>query len=175
MRLSEYTDYTLRVLMYCAAHPGRQVTIAQLAEHHGVSRNHLMKIVNDLARRGVLATTRGRGGGLRLLGRPEDIRIGDVVRASETDFRLAECFDARTDTCMLTPHCRLRGAFRAALDAYFEALDRVTLADVAAAPPAGGVRSAKRGVRAVVPISVARTRRRAEGGDPRWRAARPRR
>ena len=72
MRLSEYTDYTLRVLMYCAAHPGRQVTIAQLAEHHGVSKNHLMKIVNDLARQGVLQTTRGRGGGLRLLQRPAD-------------------------------------------------------------------------------------------------------
>jgi Rrf2 family nitric oxide-sensitive transcriptional repressor len=167
MRLSEYTDYTLRVLMYCAVNPGRQVTIAELAEHHGVSRNHLMKIVNDLARRGALATTRGRGGGLRLLGRPEDIRIGDIVRATETDFRLAECFDPRTDTCTLTPHCRLRGAFHAALDAYFEALDRVTLADVASPRPAGGGRAAQRGAREVVPISVARKRRRAEGSDPR--------
>ena len=67
MRLAEYTDYTLRVLMYCAAHPGQLVTIGELAERHSVSKNHLMKIVNDLARQGVLETTRGRGGGLRLL------------------------------------------------------------------------------------------------------------
>ena len=90
MRLSEYTDYTLRVLMYCAAHRDRLVTIGELAEHHGLSKNHLMKVVNDLARQGLLETTRGRGGGLRLLAEPETIRIGDVVRATETDFRLAD-------------------------------------------------------------------------------------
>ena len=88
MRLSEYTDYSLRVLMFCAAHPGRLVTIAELATHHAVSKNHLMKVVNDLARQGLLETTRGRGGGLRLLPKPADIRVGDVVRRSETDFRL---------------------------------------------------------------------------------------
>jgi Rrf2 family nitric oxide-sensitive transcriptional repressor len=130
MRLSEYTDYTLRVLMYCAAHPDRQVTIAELAEHHGVSKNHLMKIVNDLARQGVLQTTRGRGGGLRLLQRPADIRIGDVVRSSETDFRLVECFDPDSNTCTLSPSCRLKGLFDSALRAYFRELDAVTLADL---------------------------------------------
>ena len=93
MRLTDYTDYTLRVLMFCALQPERSVTIAELAESHKVSKNHLMKIVNDLGRQGVLETTRGRGGGLRLLKEPGDIRIGDVVRASETDFRLVECFD----------------------------------------------------------------------------------
>ena len=65
MRLTDYTDYTLRVLMFCATHPQRSVTIAELAESHGVSKNHLMKVVNDLARQGLLQTTRGRGGGLR--------------------------------------------------------------------------------------------------------------
>jgi Rrf2 family nitric oxide-sensitive transcriptional repressor len=96
MRLAEYTDYTLRVLMYCAARPQQLVTISELADHHGVSRNHLMKIVTDLGRLGMLETTRGRGGGLRLLKDPARIRVGDVVRASETDFRLVECFDADT-------------------------------------------------------------------------------
>ena len=88
MRLAEYTDYTLRVLMFCASNPDRLVTIAELADHHGVSKNHLMKVVNDLGHQGMLETTRGRGGGVRLLKKPQDIRIGDVIRQSETDFRL---------------------------------------------------------------------------------------
>ena len=142
MRLAEYTDYTLRVLMYCAARPQQLVTIGELAEHHRVSKNHLMKIVNDLARQGVLETTRGRGGGLRLMKDAQQIRIGDVVRASETDFRLVECFDPATDQCTLTPSCRLKGLFSDALAAYFKELDRMTLAELTepAAPsgPAGG-------------------------------------
>jgi Rrf2 family nitric oxide-sensitive transcriptional repressor len=131
MRLAEYTDYTLRVLMYCAAHPHELVTIGELAERHGVSKNHLMKIVNDLARQGLIETTRGRGGGLRLLKDPGAIRIGDVVRASETDFRLVECFDAGTNACTLSPNCRLKRLFGAALGAYFKELDGATLADIA--------------------------------------------
>lgn len=130
MRLSDYTDYTLRVLMYCAANRGRLVTIAELADQHQVSKNHLMKIVNDLGRQGVLETTRGRGGGLRLLMDPSAIRVGDVVRNSETDFRLVECFDASTDTCTLTPTCRLKKVLRDALAAYLAELDGVTLADI---------------------------------------------
>src|SRR5512138_3829443 len=128
MRLADYTDYSLRVLMSSAAEPERLITIAELAQRHRVSRNHLMKIVNDLARQGILQTTRGRGGGLRLLKKPGDIRVGDVVRMAETDFRLVECFDRRTDTCALTPSCRLRSVFGAALQAYFKELDRTTLA-----------------------------------------------
>ncbi|MDO9284165.1 MAG: Rrf2 family transcriptional regulator [Aquabacterium sp.] len=130
MRLAEYTDYTLRVLMYCAARPQQSVTISELADHHGVSRNHLMKIVTDLGRLGMLATTRGRSGGLRLLMDPAKIRVGDVVRASETDFRLVECFDPDTSRCNLAPSCRLKGLFDAALHAYFKALDGMTLADL---------------------------------------------
>lgn len=138
MRLAEYTDYTLRVLMYCAAHPDGMVTIAELAERHGLSKNHLMKIVNDLARQGLLETTRGRGGGLRLLKDPASIRIGDVVRASETDFRLVECFDASTNLCTLTPTCRLKHLFSAALEAYFRELDSASLADIAVRGPRSG-------------------------------------
>jgi len=132
MRLSEYTDYTLRVLMYCARHRQRLVTIGELAEQHGLSKGHLMKVVNDLARQGLIETTRGRGGGLRLLKEPEAIRIGEVVRASETDFRLVECFDAGTNVCTLTPSCRLKHLFDAALRGYFQALDGATLADLIA-------------------------------------------
>lgn len=137
MRLTDYTDYALRVLMFCAAHPERSVTIAELAEHHGISKNHLMKVVNDLARQGFLQTTRGRGGGLRLLKTAQEIRIGDVVRASETDFKMVECFDASANTCTLTPHCQLKGVIQSAQRSFMAELDRATLADVITAPAPG--------------------------------------
>ena len=162
MRLSDYTDYTLRVLMYCAANRQRRVTIGELAEHHGVSKNHLMKVVNDLARQGLIETTRGRGGGLRLLQKPEAIRIGDVVRASETDFRLVECFDARTNQCGLMPNCRLKHLFAAALQGYFKALDGATLADMIAsdaAPRSRGAQGASaRPMSVAVPVPRRRSR-----------------
>lgn len=160
MRLAEYTDYTLRVLMYCSANPERLITIAELAEQHGVSKNHLMKIVNDLARQGILQTTRGRGGGLRLLKKPDDIRVGDVVRASETDFRLVECFDRRTDTCTLTPSCRLKGLFGAALQAYFKELDGATLADITGPAPRPRASAASRRAGTVAPMLAPVGRRR---------------
>ena len=152
MRLAEYTDYTLRVLMYCASRPQQLVTISELAQHHGVSRNHLMKIVNDLARQGVLATTRGRGGGLRLLKDPTGLRIGDVVRASETDFRLVECFDPDSNQCTLSPTCRLKGVFNTALSAYFKELDGMTLADIVTPVSAQAV-----GGHALPPLGIAVT------------------
>ncbi len=135
MRLSDYTDYTLRVLMYCAIHRDRRVTIAELAQAHAISKNHLMKIVNDLAHRGLLETVRGRGGGLRLLQPAQTIRIGEVVRATETDFRLVECFDANADHCTLSSNCRLKGVLGRALGAYLAELDAVTLADIATPEP----------------------------------------
>lgn len=162
MRLAEYTDYTLRVLMYCAAHPGRLITIAELAERHAVSRNHLMKVVNDLARRGLLETTRGRGGGLRLSRSPASIRVGDVVRSCETDFRLVECFDSRTNTCSLTPTCRLKWVLNAALQAYFRELDAATLADITGPEPSIREPSATSSRRAAAgtPMAAPITRRR---------------
>ena len=133
MRLTDYTDYTLRVLMFCAMHPERSVTIGELAQSHAISKNHLMKIVNNLAREGLLQTTRGRGGGLRLLKNAAEIRIGDVVRLTETDFRMVECFDASSNACTLTAHCQLKQVIWLALQSYMAELDKVTLADIA--PP----------------------------------------
>jgi Rrf2 family nitric oxide-sensitive transcriptional repressor len=153
MRLADYTDYTLRVLMYCATHPERLVTIAELAAEYRVSKNHLMKIVNDLATQGLLETVRGRGGGLRLLRRAEHIRIGDVVRAAETDFRLVECFDGASDTCTLTSRCRLKGLLGQAMQAYFDTLDGATLAEIATPLP-----KAQRGAR-VAPVALPPSRR----------------
>ena len=135
MRLTDYTDYTLRVLMFCALNPDRSITIAELATSHAISKNHLMKIVNDLANQGVLLTTRGRGGGLKLQKSPSDICIGDVVRASETDFRMVECFDVNHNSCTLTAQCRLKFVFKNALESYLAELDKVTLADITSTPP----------------------------------------
>lgn len=152
MRLTDYTDYSLRVMMFCALNPGRSVTIAELADSHAVSKNHLMKIVNDLARQGWLQTTRGRGGGLRLLKPAADITIGALVRHTETDFRLVECFDTGHNTCTLTRNCQLQQVFVAALERFMTALDQVTLADVTRllpAPHPGHSRSVS-----VVPASV---------------------
>ena len=168
MRLTDYTDYTLRVLMFCALHPERSITIAELAESHAVSKNHLMKIVNDLARQGLLQTTRGRGGGLRLLKAASDIRIGDVVRRTETDFRMVECFDASHNACTLTAHCQLKQVFRTALQSYLAELDKVTLADITRARPA----SRRPGSRSVSTVAVSEIKRVGAKKSPQPKAAR---
>jgi len=138
MRLTNWSDYTLRVLMYCAACAQREqpATVSEIAEAHGISRSHLTKIVMTLSGMGLLETTRGRGGGLRLLRPAKDIVIGAVIRQTETDFTLVECFDQAHNTCKLDGHCRLKGTLRKAMDAYLQVLDSVTLADLIA-PMAG--------------------------------------
>lgn len=137
MRLTQWTDYTLRVLMYCAACQTREqpVTISEIAEGYGISRSHLTKIVNELAALGLLETMRGRGGGMRLARPATEIRLGEVVRRTETDFTLVECFDPSLDTCRLSPQCALKGTLGRAMDSFFSVLDGVTLADLVAPPP----------------------------------------
>ena len=136
MRLTQWTDYTLRVLMYCAATQGREqpVTITEVAEGYGISRSHLMKIVQELAAQGLLETTRGRGGGMRLMRPPAEINLGAVVRQTETDFHLVECFDPDVNQCRLSGNCRLKGVLGSAINAYLAVLDGVTLADLVDAP-----------------------------------------
>ncbi len=139
MRLTHWTDYTLRVLMYCATSEGRAqpVTISEIAQAHGISRSHLTKIVVDLAGQGLLETTRGRGGGLRLLKPAREIALGDVVRKTETDFTMVECFDPSQDMCRLSGRCRLQNVLHQALESYFKVLDGVTLADLVSSPFTG--------------------------------------
>jgi Rrf2 family nitric oxide-sensitive transcriptional repressor len=141
VRLAEYTDHSLRVLMYCARQAGRRVSVAELAQSQGLARNAVMKIVADLARAGLLDTVRGRGGGVRLARPARQIRVGEVVRLGETDFRIAACFDPAGGGCPLAPGCRLQALFAGALRAYLDTLDRATLADIAgleAPAPADG-------------------------------------
>lgn len=141
MRLTAYTDYTLRTLIYLGMHRDELATIQDIAERHGISKNHLMKVVHQLGLSGLVETVRGRNGGLRLKREPADINIGAVVRHSESDFYMAECFDPANNACTLTPHCALKGVLGAATAAYLKVLDGVTLADVIA-------ETVKRGARA---------------------------
>lgn len=132
MRLTDFTDYALRVLIYCASTGERLVTIGEMAEVHQVSKNHLMKVVNQLTKLGLLEAVRGRNGGTRLARPPSEIRIGSVVRATEPDFRQVECFGgAAVSSCPLTGRCKVEAALHRALAAYFGVLDDLTLADIA--------------------------------------------
>jgi Rrf2 family nitric oxide-sensitive transcriptional repressor len=134
MRLTQWTDYTLRVLMYCAACQLRDqlVTITEIADGHAISRSHLTKIVHQLGAQGLLETTRGRGGGMRLSRPAKDINVGAVVRQTETDFDMVECFDDSSNQCSLSQRCRLKGVLHQATSSYLAVLDGVTLADLIA-------------------------------------------
>ena len=131
MRLTQWSDYSLRVLMYCAHAEGREapVTITEIAKSHDISRNHLTKVVMMLAGTGLLKTTRGRGGGLKLLKPAGEIVIGEVVRQTENDLALVECF-GDNNTCRLDQGCRPKGVLSRALKKFMAELDGVTLADV---------------------------------------------
>jgi Rrf2 family nitric oxide-sensitive transcriptional repressor len=136
MRLTFYSDYSLRLLMYVATKNGELVTIQNVADVYGISKAHLMKVAHQLGVHGFLETVRGRGGGLRLARPADRIRLGDVVRATEDDFNLVECFNAKTDTCVISGPCRLKGVLGRALKAYFAVLDEYTLADLTTRHPA---------------------------------------
>ena len=129
MRLTTFSDYSLRVLIYLATDPDRRATIAEIARAFDVSENHLMKVVHFLGKAGWLRNVRGKGGGLELAHAPADIRIGAVIHACETQLP-AECFDRDTNTCVITGACRLRHVLAEATATFYEALDRYTLADI---------------------------------------------
>jgi Rrf2 family transcriptional regulator, nitric oxide-sensitive transcriptional repressor len=128
MRLTRYTDYALRTLIYLGLSEPRQGSIAEISRAYGISENHLTKVVHHLGRLGLVKTSRGRGGGLRLALPPEQIIVGQVVRQTEDDLALVECF--ANDACAITSACRLRGVLGEALAAFLTVLDRYTLADL---------------------------------------------
>lgn len=132
MRLTVYTDYSLRLLIYVALKGDELSTIQEIADAYGISRNHLMKVAHKLGRHGVLETVRGRNGGLRLARSSEEIGLGDIVRLTEDDFTLVECFNTATNGCVITQPCRLRGVLTQALKAYLAVLDNYSLADLTA-------------------------------------------
>lgn len=130
MQLTTYTEYALRVLIYLAVHDDRLSTINEITQAYGISKNHLVKVVHHLSQRGWVITTQGRGGGIRLANSPEAICLGAVVRDTEPQFHMAECFDAATNQCPITPACGLAGVLHQAQDAFLSVLDQASLADV---------------------------------------------
>lgn len=126
MRLTRQTDYALRILLQAAADPTQRLSISSVSELHGISKNHVMKVVNLLARHGLLATVRGRGGGFSLGRDASEIRLGEVVRLTEPDLNPADC-----GGCVLNGACGLTPILASAVRAFLADLDRQTLADAA--------------------------------------------
>jgi len=129
MRLTQYTDFSIRVLIYLGLNPQRRCTIQEIADDYGISRNHLMKVVQQLAQAGYVESTRGSGGGLKL-GKPvEQINLAEVVEEMEPDFALVECF-RENNQCVITPACRLPPMLARAARAFLDVLKDHTLADL---------------------------------------------
>jgi Rrf2 family nitric oxide-sensitive transcriptional repressor len=131
MRLTTFTDYSLRVLIYVAAHPGERATIAETARAFGISEHHLTKVVQLLGREGFLTNVRGRNGGFMLARDPAQINVGAVVRATEQSVP-AECFDPSSSHCTVAPVCRLKDVLAEAVASFYATLDHYTLADLVA-------------------------------------------
>ena len=131
MRLTAFTDFGLRALMRLAGEPSRSFSTNDIATEFGISRNHLTKVVRDLADRGFVTTQRGAGGGFRLARSPQSITLGEVVRALEQRHALVECFRDDGGDCVLKPRCRLKARLAAAREAFMRELDATTLAECA--------------------------------------------
>ena len=131
MQLTLYSDYSLRVLIYLGTKPqDESSTITDIAQAFGISRNHLVKVVHNLALLGYINTIRGKRGGMRLSRSPEKINLGDVVRHTEGNFDIVECFNSTNNTCPISPMCKLKGVINEAYRSFIGVLDQYTLADV---------------------------------------------
>ena len=131
MRLTVYSDYALRLMMYLALNGERLATISEIAQAYDISKAHLMKVTHELGRKGFIETVRGRQGGMRLSRAASLISVGDIVRASEPDFAIVPCMeDANHIVCAIQPACVLKRALSAAASAFLDVLDGFTLADL---------------------------------------------
>ena len=131
MRLTAYTDYSLRVLLYLAAKPEAMVTITEIADYFNISRNHLVKVVHSLGIHEFISTCRGRNGGIKLARSAENILLSDVIRKTEPDMDLLGCFKQNAGNCVISPTCRLRSMLYEGRSAFMFALEQMTLADAA--------------------------------------------
>ena len=138
MQLTLHADYSLRVLLYLAENPERLVSTEEISEAYGISRHHLVRVVQTLHEHSFVKVSAGRNGGAMLARTPAEINIGQVVRKTEPNFRVVECFDLEANTCPIVAVCKLRGVLADALEAFFNVLDAYTLADLVRMP--GGKR-----------------------------------
>lgn len=129
MQLTQYTDYSFRVLIFLAQKPDGLSTVTEIAAFHAISRNHLVKVIHNLASKGFIVTTRGRNGGMKLSRAPASINLGDVARNTEPNFNIAECFDRANNRCVITPTCTLKSILWDANKAFLNVFDQYTLAD----------------------------------------------
>lgn len=130
MHLTLHADYALRVLLYLAAHPERVVSTQEVSEAYGISKHHLVRVVQGLGRHGFVEVRPGRAGGVLLAKPPTEISVGQVVRRMEPDFNLVECFDAEKNGCPIAPACGLVGVLNEAMRAFLATLDKYTLEDL---------------------------------------------
>ena len=130
MHLTLHADYALRVLLYLASHPGKVVSTGEMSEAYGISKHHLVRVVQGLGRHGFVEVRPGRAGGVVLARSPAEISVGEVVRHMEPDFHIVECFDPATNTCPITPACGLIGVLNEATRAFQATLDKYTLEDL---------------------------------------------
>ena len=130
MQLTVHTDYALRVLLYLSHFPDRRVGTEEISVAYGISKNHLVRVVQTLAEGDFVHAAVGRGGGVWLKRDPKEIKLGDVVRATEASFRLVECHDVENNRCPIVPVCGLKSLLDSALAAFLSELDRYTLADL---------------------------------------------
>lgn len=130
MKLTLHSDYSLRVLLYLAHSPDRLVGTEEIASAYGISKHHLVRVVQTLAEHGYVEVKTGRSGGAKLAKQPQEINLGEVVRHTEQSFRMVECFDPATNTCPIVEICGLHTKLGEALEAFFAVLDRFTLADI---------------------------------------------
>ena len=130
MRITVFTDYSLRVLIQAAIRHPQRVTIDEVAKAYGISRNHLIKVINELGRAGFLITQRGRSGGFTLARPADKILVSEIVKFGEEGQPLVECFDLERNTCVITPACRLKGVIAEARRAFFDVLGKYSIADV---------------------------------------------
>jgi Rrf2 family nitric oxide-sensitive transcriptional repressor len=129
MQLTYFSDYSLRLVLYLAMHPDRLVSVQEVSRAYGISHHHLVKVVQLLVDKGLVASVRGRRGGLRLNRRPEEINVGAVVRVTEPHFDIVECFNGVKNTCPIAPACGLMSVFQHAQRSFLDVLDRHTIAD----------------------------------------------
>lgn len=136
MRLTTFTDYTIRVLIYLAMHPDELTTVAELAQCYEISRNHLTKVIHHLGQQGYIETLRGKGGGIRLATSAADINLCILIRETEKNSALVECFAPSVNHCKITSACRLSGVLHEAQEAFYQVLDKYSVSDLVTNPAA---------------------------------------